>query len=91
MEDFKKSNPVTFLRMWVQEIMKNITQPIGQLVRHDDASINSLNAMVIKVLIVIDVCMPLKWVLVVNEDEKLPTFISHENLFEVYFTVPNVK
>ncbi|KAB2629529.1 hypothetical protein D8674_034324 [Pyrus ussuriensis x Pyrus communis] len=45
------------------EIMKNITQPMGQLVRLDNAFINSLNAMAIMVLIDVDVRLPLKQVL----------------------------
>ncbi|KAB2606546.1 hypothetical protein D8674_006263 [Pyrus ussuriensis x Pyrus communis] len=73
------------------EIMKNITQPISRLVRFNDVSINSLNAMAIRVLIDVDVHLPLKWVLVVNGDEELPTFISYENLFEFFFTVVDVK
>ncbi|TQE10656.1 hypothetical protein C1H46_003769 [Malus baccata] len=65
--------------------MKNITQHISRLVRLDDASINSLNAMAIKVLIDVDVHLPLKRVLVVNGDKELPTFISYNNMFEVCF------
>ncbi|TQD96361.1 hypothetical protein C1H46_017995 [Malus baccata] len=41
--------------------------------------------MAIRVLIDVDVHLPLKPVLVVNRDEELPTFISYENLFEVCF------
>lgn len=94
MEDFRESNRITFLRVWVKspqitmqfkevEILNNITQPIGQCLRLDDAYINSFNAMTIRILIEVDVLLPLKWVLMANEDEELLTFVSYEQLFEV--------
>ncbi|KAB2625951.1 hypothetical protein D8674_017611 [Pyrus ussuriensis x Pyrus communis] len=72
MEDFRESNRITFLRVWVKspqitmqfrevEIMNNITQPIGQCLRLDDAYINSFNAMTIRILIEVDVLLPLNY------------------------------
>ncbi|KAB2602927.1 hypothetical protein D8674_003932 [Pyrus ussuriensis x Pyrus communis] len=71
MEDFKEPNPIAYLKVWVQipripmqfremEIMKNITQSIGRLIRLDAASINSLNPMAISVVIDVDIHLPLK-------------------------------
>lgn len=69
-EDFRDSNPITLLRIWVQipplpvkfmeeAIIKNITQPIGTVVRVDDGSLNSINGLFISVLMEIDVCVSL--------------------------------
>lgn len=65
------------------EIMKNITQPIARLAKLDEVSIKSLNTIAIMRLIDVNVCLLFKRVLLVNGDDKLPTFISCENLFEV--------
>ncbi|KAM1087687.1 hypothetical protein ACFX15_012776 [Malus domestica] len=39
--------------------------------------------MAIRVVIEINILLPLKWVLIINRDDEFPTFLSYENLFEV--------
>lgn len=51
----------------------------------DDGSINSFNAIVIRVLIEIDVHLPLKRVLILNGDDELSTFMSYKKLSEACF------
>ncbi|KAB2629528.1 hypothetical protein D8674_034323 [Pyrus ussuriensis x Pyrus communis] len=65
-------------------ILKTITKPIGDLLRLHDLYINSLSGMAIMVLMEVDVCLLLKWVLMVNGNKELPTFLSYESLFEVF-------
>lgn len=45
------------------EILKNVIEPIGRLLRVDDGSINSFNVVAIRVLIEIDVFLLLKQML----------------------------
>lgn len=93
-EEFRECNRISLLTLWVQIprlpvqfrepfIIKNITQPIGWLVRVDDGSINALNSMSIRVLMEIDVLLLMKMVLVVDGDDEAPTFVSYEKLFKV--------
>ncbi|KAB2623744.1 hypothetical protein D8674_037605 [Pyrus ussuriensis x Pyrus communis] len=91
MENFRESNPITFLRVWVQipqisielNMLTTITKPIGDLLKLRDPCIKSLNGMAIRVLMEVDVRLPLKRVFIVNGDKELPTFLSYDGLFKV--------
>ncbi|KAB2611020.1 hypothetical protein D8674_019052 [Pyrus ussuriensis x Pyrus communis] len=68
------------------EIKKNITQPIGQLVKLDEASIKSLNVMAIRGLLDVDVCLPLKQMF--GND---PNMLPDEGAKGLGLTLPDTK
>ncbi|RXI03118.1 hypothetical protein DVH24_003770 [Malus domestica] len=89
-------SPITILRVCVRiphlpiqyrdkGNIKSITQAIGKAFKVDEATLNELNGLFIKVLMEIDVQLPLKRVLVVNGENGNPILISYKKLFEVYF------
>ncbi|KAM1165472.1 hypothetical protein ACFX2I_024771 [Malus domestica] len=66
------------------KIIKTIAQPLGDIIRVDDVTLN-LNGLFVKVLVKVDLRFLLKSDLVVNGDDKNPILVSYEKIFEVCF------
>ncbi|KAB2626097.1 hypothetical protein D8674_017757 [Pyrus ussuriensis x Pyrus communis] len=54
-------------------------------IRADETILSSLNGLLIRVLLEVVLRLPLKRILVVNDDEECPLLLTYEKLFEVYF------
>lgn len=84
------------LRVWIRiprvlvqyrdvEILEVITQPMDSFIRVGETTISGLNGLFIRVLLEVDLRLPLKRLLIVNDDEECLLLLSYEKLFEVCF------
>lgn len=73
-----------------KKIIKDITQPLGHVIRVDEMTLE-LNGLFVKVLLEVDLRFPLKRVLIVNQDNDYPILISYEKIFEVCFYYGRIK
>ncbi|KAM2184957.1 hypothetical protein ACFX1Q_030020 [Malus domestica] len=60
-------------------------QPVGTFIRANENSLSGLNGLFVRVLIEVDLRLPLKRVMVINDQEDCPVLLSYEKLFEVCF------
>lgn len=60
-------------------------QPVGTFIRADENSLSGLNGLFVRVLFKMDLRLPLKRVMVINDRNENPVLLSYEKLFEVYF------
>lgn len=67
-----------------EKIIKDITQPLGRVIRVDEV-ILGLNDQFVKVILEVDLRFPLKRVPILNHEDDYPIFISYEKIFEVCF------
>lgn len=58
---------------------------MGSFIRANETTLFGLNGLFIRVLYEVDLRLPLKRILVVNDDEECPLFLSYEKLFKVCF------
>ncbi|KAB2635652.1 hypothetical protein D8674_026186 [Pyrus ussuriensis x Pyrus communis] len=93
---FKNTDFISNLRVWIRipqvpvqyrdaEILDVITQLMGTFVRADETTLSGLNGLFVRVLLEVDLRLPLKRILVVNDDEECPLLLSYEKLFEICF------
>lgn len=61
------------------------TQPLGTFIRVDGNSLSGLNGLFVRILLEVEIRLPFKRILVVNNDEDNHVLLSYEKLFEVYF------
>ncbi|KAM1794257.1 hypothetical protein ACFX11_034752 [Malus domestica] len=67
------------------EILEAITQLVDTFVHTDETSLSGLNGLFVRVLMEVDLRLPLKRILVVNDDEECPLLLSYKKLFEICF------
>ncbi|KAM1242776.1 hypothetical protein ACFX2G_035093 [Malus domestica] len=67
------------------EIFKAITQLVGTFIHADETTISGLNGLFVRVMLEVDLRLPLKRILVVNDDEECHLLLSYKKLFEICF------
>ncbi|KAB2617222.1 hypothetical protein D8674_013091 [Pyrus ussuriensis x Pyrus communis] len=60
-------------------------QPMGTFIRFDENFLSVLNGLFVRVLLKMDLRLPLKKVMVINDEDGTPVLLSYEKLFKVYF------
>lgn len=66
------------------EILEVITPP-GNFIRVDETTMYGLNGLFVRVLLEVDLRLPLERILVVNDDEECHLLLTYEKLFELCF------
>ncbi|KAB2603380.1 hypothetical protein D8674_004385 [Pyrus ussuriensis x Pyrus communis] len=93
--NFKNTDVITKLVVWAhlprvsvqykeEKIIKDITWPIGRVIKVDELTFG-LNGLFVKVLLEVDLRFPLKRMLIVNHEDDYLILISYEKNFEVCF------
>ncbi|KAB2596000.1 hypothetical protein D8674_031450 [Pyrus ussuriensis x Pyrus communis] len=77
---------ISSLRVWVRILrLPVIMQPVGTFIRVDENSLSGLNGLFVRVLLEVDLRLPLKRVMVIIDEEDTPVLLSYEKLFEDCF------
>lgn len=93
---FRDTDFISNLKVWIRisrvlvqcrdvEILEVITQHVGSFIRVGETIVSGLNCLFVRVLLEVDLRLPLKRLLILNDDEECPLLLSYENLFEVCF------
>ncbi|KAB2596570.1 Cleavage and polyadenylation specificity factor subunit 1 [Pyrus ussuriensis x Pyrus communis] len=93
---FRDIDFISNLKVWLRiprvpvqyrdtEILEIITQHVGNFIRADKTTMSGLNGMFVRVLLEMDLRLPLKRILVVNDDEECPLLLSYKKPFEICF------
>ncbi|KAM2999012.1 hypothetical protein FF2_040599 [Malus domestica] len=67
------------------EILEVIMQPVGTFIRADENSLSGLNGLFVRVLLEVDLRLPLKRVMVIIDEEDISVLLSYEKLSKVCF------
>ncbi|KAM1316013.1 hypothetical protein ACFX10_019530 [Malus domestica] len=73
------------VQYWDAEILEVIMQLVGTFIRTDENSLLGLNGLFVRVLLEMDLRLPLKRVMIINDEDEKPVLLSFEKLFEVCF------
>ncbi|KAM2245675.1 hypothetical protein ACFXTI_006588 [Malus domestica] len=68
-----------------QEILQVITQPVRKFIRVDPTTLTGLNKLFVRLLLEVDLRLPHKRIMVINDDDDCLVLLNYEKLIEVCF------